>query len=126
MDSTQKGEIKMTKDENENEEPATWVVGDKTKTKEKKKGSWFDDQISTSFWETPAKGSRAKTFNLRLSHIQFETEGKPQEVDIRLWRSDGHTKENGPTQRGVRLSWEQAKDLSNQLAVLLCTESGGN
>lgn len=121
MDSIE-GEIKMS-DENK-KEPATWVVGDKTETKEKKKGSWFDDQISTSFWETPAKGSRAKTFNLRLSHIQFETEGKPEEVDIRLWRSDAHTKENGPTQRGVRLTWEQAKELSNQLGILLSTSNG--
>ena len=116
MDSTE-GEIKMTKDENENEEPATWVVGDGKK--KKKDTKFFDDQTSTPFWEVPAKGMRAKTFNLRLSHIQFAKEGKEQEVDIRLWRGDGHTNENGPTQRGVRLSWEQAGELARQLKMLL-------
>jgi len=109
----------------EDDESTRWVVGKGTTQRQGKttKGAGhYSDQESIPFWVTPAKGTRSKFFDLRLSHIRFMGSDK-QEIDLRLWRNDAHVNENGPTSRGVRLAWEQARELHSQLGLLLSSEA---
>lgn len=78
-----------------------------------------EEQESVRFWETPAKGRRGKYHNLRLSKIKFVDDDSKLEVDIRFWRTDAHQIGESPTKTGIRLTREQARDLCEQLGLLL-------